>query len=254
MTTSPTPDDGAEPAPDGAEAAVTAGLRAVSGTYPPLPAAVAQRLDRTLAELPELDAPGTPAADEPPAKQPWWRRRYAMASGLLAVVAVVGGGVLFAAQPWQTSPDNAAGNAESEKEAPEELKGQRDNSEKEDSAPGAEGEGEGEESSAYTVGYSGHDYGPTDLGEARNRTATGNKSSLPPELDELSTDTAARDDCLSGLIEKYGGSVTTVDFGLYEGDPAMVAVLEAEPSGGTVAAVGPECRSSDRDLLGYTDF
>lgn len=245
MTTNPAPHG------DEADAAVTAGLRALSQSYPDMPSQVAERLERTLAELPELTAPDTAPAPAPKPKQPWWRRRYALASASLAVAAFVAGGILIAQFTPMNSDaaTNAEGNSESsvqpfdkERDNP----GENDQSEK-DSGTDSEG-------SAYRVSYSGTDYSESDLARARGLSATGDKAALDPALEPLSTDKSVRDACLSELTGTYGGSVESVDFGQYEGEPAMVAVVADESSGGTVAAVGPDCRSGDPQVLGSAKF
>lgn len=243
-----------EPVGGADDAELTASLHALSQSYPELPAAVAERLDSVLAELPELTAPDTAPAPAPAPKPPWWRRRYALASAGLAVVAFLGGGLLFAAQPWQNAGESASGAADHKEDEPlDKFDSEGDGAEK-DSAPGEEPSVE-IEVDPYTVTYSNRDYRESDLTEARDASTSVDKSALPPELFPLTSSQGKRDGCVVAAAAEFDGTVTSVDFGRYEGEAAMIAVVEADSGdGGTVAAIGVRCTIQNPDLLGSAEF
>lgn len=236
--------------PDRDTADVTAGLRALSQTYQDLPSPVADRLDRALAELPDLTAPDTAPPPVPPVRRPWWRRRYALASASLAVVAFVAGGLLFAVQPWSASMETGASGAQDQEQDKAEPFGEREHK---DSAP-SDDAGVHSEVEPYLVTYSNRDYRESDLTQARDVEEVGDMSAVPKSLVPLTSSPEARDHCVAQLNREFGGTTESVDFGRYEGEPAMIAIIADDAGGGVAVAVGGMCGISGTEVLGTAKF
>ncbi|GAB3995194.1 hypothetical protein GCM10029992_11810 [Glycomyces albus] len=248
------------------EAAVSGALRAASEHYGDLPDPVADRLDRVLDQLPAADTLHGTAADPRPT---WTERlrparvRYALLSGVAALLLVIGG-VAVAVQyvsdrPGDTAAstqDDAAGGqsddggrgedeaaasesdgAEAETGQDQELSGEQ-NEEAPDQAEEPSGT---EESSSVETFATGRDYtGRDDLLTALRDL--GNESTYagpPPELETLA-EGAAWQTCQNALAERYSSLLVAVDFARYETEPAVVALLTSD-SGDIAVAVTAAC-------------
>lgn len=249
MTTSP-PEPA--PLPEAAETLVRSGLLALSDSYPALPVAVAERLDRVLEELPELTAPDTDIPMPASPRIPWWRRRFALA-GVMSVVVVIAGIGVLVIQPWapgiQPSPtgDSIAANGREATSESNEPKSQpsQEPAETEDVAP---------ESTEYTITYSGHDYQSGELTDAMGPNETGSKADVDSSLDDLRDDSQRREDCVDNMLGHFNGEVLTIDFGSFEDSPAMVTVIDRVDNTTTVVAVGGQCGTRTIDQLAEETF
>lgn len=232
------------------ENAVTELLRRTSTGYPDLPTGVADRLDSVLAELPELTPPDTTEPAGPSSvRVAWWRRRVAWGGLGTGLAAIVAAGLLVTA-PWASAPDStgndtvAAGGPEDEyprSSAPT-------TEQSKDLSP--DGEDPGLESAGYPITYSGHDYQAGELDAAVSPPANSIQSSLDEELDPLLSDPSRRDACLTEVVDRYLGRVTTVDFGSYLATPAMLVVVDrSDTDATTVVAVGSSCDTGIVDEL-----
>jgi hypothetical protein len=233
-----------------------ASLRAASDDFGDLPPSVIDRLDRALAEAPDLSAPPdlTPPVS-PRQRAPWWRRRAAMVTAVLALICALGVGGALMTQPWQhqTSPGDAAdanaanGRNKTGQDKAESKPGYTD--------PSEEPQGADKAMPHYDVTYTGHDYkDDTSLEDARGLRETGDKSQISTKLSRLMDDRSARDACLANLVNAFEGKPSAVDFGSYGESPAMVAVLDMAADAGAIVAVGPGCDSGHLDILGATSF
>ncbi|MGH8791982.1 MAG: hypothetical protein ACRDXX_04970 [Stackebrandtia sp.] len=261
MTATPTPDEWAEPYRDAVvEDAVRMRLRTLSESgYPDLPSAVAERLDRALIELPDLTAPDTAPLAAPRAPTPWWKRRFALtAAAGIAVLGLAAGGGVLAMQPGDDeSPATALDEADSNDgrkgaDSPSQplTDGEAQEDDGGDSAPedelGAEGD---EETLDYSVSYSGYDYVPEDMQSATQQESTGSAENVADSLRRLADDPTARDFCVAWVQDVHGGMVSVTDFGYFEGQPAMVAVVDRTDGSAVVAAVGADCGLDGVDEL-----
>lgn len=246
------------------EAAVSDALRAASDHYGDLPDPVADRLDRVLDQLPAADTlHGTPAETAPT----WAERlrparvRYALLSGVAALLLVIGG-VAVAVQYVSDRPTDAAGSAqndtigaqddggrgEDEAAAPESDdteaetgQDQEFSGEQEEDAPDQAEEPTGESSSVETFA-TGRDYTGRDdlLTELRDLGNESTYAGPPPELETLAEGGTAWQDCQEALAERYSSLLVAVDFARYETEPAVVALLTSD-SGDIAVAVTPAC-------------
>jgi hypothetical protein len=111
---------------------------------------------------------------------------------------------------------------------------------------------------------SGRDYGPGTLGDltgsvpqtqSRNDLAEGGGSGAAsaaaeaqapakvPGLSRLAAP-AARAACLTAITKEYGGQVTLVDYAAFEGQPALIVVVDGSRTAvgkRLVIVVGPDC-------------
>lgn len=248
------------------EAAVSDALRAASDHYGDLPDPVADRLDRVLDQLPAADTLHGPPAETGPT---WTDRlrparvRYALLSGVAALLLVVGG-VAVAVQYVSDQPTDAAGSAQSdaldaqddggrgedEAAAPEtdqteaETGQDQELSEEqnEDTTDLAEEPSEAEESSSVETFATGRDYTGRDdlLTELRDLGNESTYAGPPPELETLAEGGTAWRDCQNALAERYSSLLVAVDFARYETEPAVIALLTAD-SGDIAVAVTPAC-------------
>jgi hypothetical protein len=253
VTTSPTEPTGE--APD-ADAAVIAGLRALSGSYPDLPSSVADRLDRTLAELPELTAADTTPPAKPASRVPWWRRRFALATAMTAaVVALAGLGLLTAFPPWADSNAPSSGQAGDTAESGSHTEDQLKSLPSPDDDSGSDQAGiEGEREPGYPVTFSGRDYTARTLAEAADPSTADAKSSLDTSLNPLLNDTVQRDGCVATILAAYTGTVSAIDFGSFDGAPAMLAVIDDADGGNVVVAVGAGCDAQHMNELSHQEL
>ena len=206
------------------EEAVTRALRGLSEHYPTVPDTVTDRLDRALAELPDLSPPPV-AAPEPAPRPPWWRRHVLALSSAVAAIALFAVGVNMLNAPGGSDPLTATDGAE------------------EDFAESSEDE------SGYTVTHSGRDYGVDGLDEVTTRQDSGLTTQDDERAAPLSTDPEQLDSCVGMIEDTYDGAVSTVDFGFYNGEPAMVVVLDAADGTVYAIAVGVDCGVTGTDLI-----
>ncbi|GAA4912699.1 hypothetical protein LX16_2351 [Stackebrandtia albiflava] len=237
------------PPPDGRDARLRDRLAAASADYEALPTAVADRLDRVLAELPPLEAPQTdrPAPARP---RPWWRRRLALASAAGTGTAVIVAALFLATQPLQTGGAEDAAEPALEREesaASEPEAGAPEGGE--DTPLGTQGE------PGYVVTYSGHDYAPgQDMEFALAATGDVSVKGLDPGLQVIAADPDALTGCVSAVERYFGGTAVAVDFGTFEDSPAVVVVVSSVTGGGTIAAQGPGCADGTLDLYHSQSF
>lgn len=268
------------------EAAVSGALRAASEHYGDLPDTVADRLDRVLDQLPAADTlhgaaaePGPTWAERPSRRSlraiSWSapaRVRYALLSGVAALLLVIGG-VAVAVQYVSDQPTDSAGSAQNEvgaadseddggsddeAAAPEtgeteagtgddqELSGEQN----EDAPDQAEEPSDTEESSSVETFATGSDYTGRDdlLTELRDLGNESTYAGPPPELETLAEGGTEWQTCQDALAERYSSLLVAVDFARYETEPAVVALL-ASDSGDIAVAVTPACGDGTIDQL-----
>ena len=226
------------PSPFG-EDDVRAQLAQASDGYEPLPSAVADRLDRALDDLPDLNAPDTTPAHAPPAKAPWWRRRFAMGAAA-AILVFAGAGI--AAQQLFVPQQNQSDTAESDSQEP---LGSQNDTKKQD--PGINEAPESDAQSAATT-FSGRDYSDGELGEAA-AVHDADEKSLDSSLDDLLQDASQRQSCRGAGAGDVGGKVSAVDFGSFKNEPAMIVVVSADGDAVAAVAVGASCGDAGTDVL-----
>lgn len=233
-----------------AAGSVSARLAQASTEYEQLPDHVAARLDRVLDELPDLTAPEVPVAVPP--RQPWWRRGWRLSAVTGAGVAAVFAVAVFLTLPSsdREAPTTADAQSEVQEEAGEpEMSGQ--------SAPGDKNQTNDdtftETEATYPVTYSGHDYSADGLGFALSADS-GAIQGIDTRLEPLLSDPDKLANCLNGVRERFGGEVTAVDFGTFEGDPAVVIVVQSSDGDGTIVAQRPGCAETGYDAYHAQSF
>ncbi|GAA3280258.1 hypothetical protein Dvina_53810 [Dactylosporangium vinaceum] len=230
-----------------ADAATRDELHALGAEPAVVPPDVAQRLDAALAGAIVTPPTDGPVVDLARAREARRRRRMRWTAGLAAAAAVlVCGGVgvqvlrdtaTNSDKPSAAMPD--AGRAEQ----------QTDNA-------GGVVPAEGSAGSGSAVTFSGRDYAPGTVGnlsgqapqaqsESRNNLSgsAGAAASVPSPLARLA-DPAARAACLSAITKEYGGQVALVDYAAFQGQPALVVVVDGSRTAAgkrLVVVVGPDC-------------
>lgn len=235
-----------------ADAAVRDELHALGAEAPAVPDDVQRRLDAALAAATSAPPADAPVVDLARAREARRRRRVRWAAGLTAAAAVlacagVGVQALRAgsrSESKQTAAVPDAGQAQSRGQA------------------GPAGGAAGANSPLMT---SGRDYAPGTLGEVTRsdmysaksplnaqgeaggdtapRAAVPGPSAVPSPLARLAQP-AARAACLGAITTEYGGQVTLVDYAAFEGQPALVVVVDhTRLAAGKrlIVVVGPDC-------------
>jgi len=239
-----------------AEPLVQSALHAAAGTPPSMPDDVVQRLDAALA-----DAYSDSGIAARPARRhavaPGRRRRVRpalarVAAGALVVVAL--GGVAAVARNVLSQTDSLPSAAEDAGSVPD-----RSSSSGEAAAPSAPPAVTGEIFSTTPVVASGTDYTRDSLSRLAYQAPPGATKTFGPaagqgqdldaaaELSELATPDGL-DRCLNAVRLDHPGEVLVVDFARFEGDPALVIVLQ-DGDASTIVAVGPDCGISGTDEL-----
>ncbi|GAA2587397.1 hypothetical protein GCM10010399_16720 [Dactylosporangium fulvum] len=236
-----------------ADAAVRDELRALGTEAQPVPPDVQQRLDAALATA--LTAPPADAVvvDLARAREARKRRRQRWLVGLgaaAAVLACAGIGVQVVRQQVTNSSDSAATSGY----APE---GTRGSAMAPDAVAPNSASG-GSPGSASAIMKTGRDYGPDTVGQLAQSSpappaalsaggSPGKRTDLSEEVpDSLRRlgDPAARTDCLKAITGEYGGQVSLVDYARFEGQPALVVIVDGTRLGAgkrLVVVVGPNC-------------
>jgi hypothetical protein len=234
-----------------ADAAMRDELHAFGAEPALVPPDVADRLDAALSAAVAAPSTDAPVVDLARAREARKRRRMRWTAGLAAAAAVLvcgGVGVQVLRSSMQTDADRpmtAAPNADAGR--PERNTG---------SAAGDSAAGSANDSA---VTSSGRDYGPGTLGNATGagqaqsqsspRSALGGEATpaapvgVPSALARLA-EPAARAACLTAITKEYGGRVALVDYASFQGQPALVVVVDgARTAAGQrlVVVVGPTC-------------
>lgn len=203
---------------------------------PALPAEVAARLDAAIAAEAGRAATGTTNVVDLSARRRWRRLAVAATAAVAAGVAVFGGVVVLSNGPSHVATSSNGANVY----APD--------------ARSAAGLG----AAGPAVRNSGTDYTRQNLSGVLNQ----NNESVPSRpgpigpalgtaetggLDRLAAPDALRQ-CLAAIVDQHGGVPTVVDYARFEGQPALVVVLEG---GGSrrVVAVGAACGAGGADEL-----
>ena len=230
----------------GDHSAVSAKLADASARYEALPDDVAMRLDRVLDGLPPLEPPASPVPV--PVPVPWWRRGWVLA-GATSGVAVVFVGTLFFAMSSPPSDSTIA-------EAPadhQEQENSADDGEDDGGTRDGTDDGIGTNEVKYIVTYSGHDYGADGLAYALSATP-GTVESISPVLGPIASDPVKLDTCATGAQKQFGGTVTAIDFGTFDGAPAVIVVVESGDGHGTIVAQRPACADVGYDAYDWTAY
>lgn len=238
-----------------ADAAVRSALAGVATPVGPMPADVASRLDDALRGLPPLTPmPGVASLSAARAR----RRKFAVNVASIAAAIVVIAGGIAAASTWLSgdfATSTTSGSA--------------------DSAAGAPSLGEAAGvPPAYAAGpvfmVSGMNYTNATLGQlTAPRAVSGIPDTGPQSVtkDGLGVPQAVRNDapatltrlldpgalaaCLGAIRTLDPGTVRTVDYARFEGEPALIVAVQLG-SESTVIAVGPDCGQSGPDLKSLT--
>ncbi|WP_432833493.1 hypothetical protein [Dactylosporangium sp. CA-092794] len=239
-----------------ADAAVRDELHAFGAEALTVPPDVQQRLDAALTAA--ISAPPADAAvvDLARAREARKRRRGRWVAGLAAAAAVV----VCAGLGVQVLRQGGASDSQSTSAGPKAAAAPSQNME-------AGGPGAAAASDAPVIS-SGRDYAPGTLGDlSRPLMAADGKSSsdlqqngeappgtAAPRAQPGSTGVtgplarlaqpAARAACLSAITREYGGQVVLADYAAFEGQPALVVLLDGTRVGAgkrLVVVVGPDC-------------
>ncbi|GAA2367948.1 hypothetical protein [Dactylosporangium salmoneum] len=231
-----------------ADATMRDELHALGAQAPAVPLEVQQRLDVALMEAVTAPPTNAPVVDLDRARQAR-RRRGRWIAGLAAAAAMIvcgGVGVQVIRSSGQDNKAQSSADLPNVAAAPD----SRGNS-----AAGGSG-------ASGPVISSGRDYGRGTLGdltrggtgtaanvqgaEGAGPGATSGRTSVtgvPGPLSRLAGP-AARGACLAAITREYGGQVTLVDYAAFEGQPALVVVLDGTRVGAgkrLVVVVGPDC-------------
>jgi hypothetical protein len=80
-------------------------------------------------------------------------------------------------------------------------------------------------------------------GNASDTSKSVRPEAVPAELRRLQ-DPVARAACLNAVVGEYGGQVALVDYARFQGQPALVVIVDGTRIGAgkrLVIAVGPDC-------------
>ncbi|GAA3229081.1 hypothetical protein ACFO1B_25765 [Dactylosporangium siamense] len=238
-----------------AEVAVRDRLTALGAEPLPVPADVAHRLNAALQDAVVAPRPGAPVLDLARAREARRHRRQRWAIGLATAAAVLicgGFGVPLVVSGQHDKGDTVTSNADGGgkgEAAPQ-------------SAPSPVGSGGTRSSirSDAALVASGQDYGPGTVGQLAkvsppaaamagegsgnaDTSKSGKPEDVPAELRRL-RDPVARAACLNAVVGEYGGQVALVDYARFEGQPALVVIVDGTRLGAgkrLVIAVGPDC-------------
>lgn len=236
-----------------AEVAVRDELTALGADPLPMPADVAQRLSAALQAAVVTPRPGAPVLDLARARDARRHRRQRWAVGLATAAAVLicgGLGVSVVLDGRTANDDTAASSADVG----------RDQAAPQQAPSGSAGGTRTSTRSDAALVASGQDYGPGTVGllaqasppaAAIEGNGGGNADtsksvkpeSVPAELRRLQ-DPVARAACLNAVVGEYGGQVTLVDYARFQGQPALVVLVDGTRLGAgkrLVIAVGPDC-------------
>jgi hypothetical protein len=168
------------------------------------------------------------------------RRVLAWAGAVVAFVALAGGVRLVTL--GQQGVSNSASSATTAS-TPGDSAGARN------AAPEAAGRAPAALPAGATA--SGTDYRPDTLARAARiePAAVAPGGTVPPDLARLADPTALAA-CTSGLTDRYGGTVRSVDFARFQGAPALIVVLDGRPV--RVVAAGARCGMAGTDELSMT--
>jgi hypothetical protein len=239
-----------------ADAAVRDELHALGAEASTVPSAVQDRLDAALAGAVTAPPADAPVVDLDRAREARRRRRMRWTAGLATAAAVLvcgGVGVQVIRAGLATDSDSSSSSA------PNVAAGgpARTGTAAADSGAGA--------AAGSPLISSGRDYGPGTLGDltasvpqtqSRNALAEGDGAGsasaaagakapgqVPSPLARLAAP-AARAACLTAITKEYGGQVTLVDYAAFEGQPALIVVVDGSRTAvdkRLVIVVGPGC-------------
>ncbi|MFI5913894.1 hypothetical protein [Dactylosporangium sp. NPDC051541] len=232
-----------------ADAAMRDELHAIEPAL--VPPDVAQRLDAALAAAVAAPPADAPVVDLARAREARKRRRMRWTAGLAAAAALlvcggVGVQVLRDGATKSDKPSSAMPNVDAGR--PEQNAGT------------AAGDSAGGSASNSSIIFSGRDYAPGTVGDltgkapqaqsqSRNSLSGDTAAAAPgptgaPSALARLTDPAARAACLSAITKEYGGQVALVDYAAFQGQPALVVVVDGSRTAAgkrLVVVVGPDC-------------
>ncbi|MET7400712.1 hypothetical protein ABZS66_45260 [Dactylosporangium sp. NPDC005572] len=239
-----------------ADAAVRDELRSLGSEAAAVPLDVQQRLDAALTAAITAPPADATVVDLARAREARKRRRQRWVAGLATAAAVLvcgGVGVQVIRQQSLGGSDSASTSGLAPQSGPEatpanpQLNGGQADSGGTRSAGGVSG-----------IVVTGRDYGPETVGQltqslaaasapldAKGDSAKGTDLSgdVPAPLRRLGEPTA-RAACLTAITREYGGQVVLVDYARFEGQPALVVVLDGTRVGAgkrLIVVVGPDC-------------
>ncbi|HTJ39757.1 MAG TPA: hypothetical protein VL738_41625 [Dactylosporangium sp.] len=241
-----------------ADAAMRDELHALGAEAPAVPLDVQQRLDAALASAVTAPPADAPVVDLARAREARKRRRMRWAVGLTAAAAAL----VCGAVGVQALRSDVMSDTKSDSAAPAAAP----NGTRETRAAG--GSGSGADLSAQPGGgviSSGRDYGRGTLGQLAGQAGQKSTNSqnlqgaeagtspmvaqapgptnVPSPLARLSQP-AARAACLAAITGEYGGQVSLVDYAAFEGQAALVVVVDGTRVGAgkrLIVVVGPDC-------------
>lgn len=237
-----------------AEVAVRDELTALGADPLAVPADVEHRLNAALQAAVVTPRPDAPVLDLARAREARRHRRQRWAIGLATAAAVLicgglGVSVVISGQTAKNETVTSSGDAGRDEAAPQQV------------PPGSSGGTRASARADAALVASGRDYGPGTVGQLAQASppaaamageGSGNadttKSSVKPEgvpaeLRRLQ-DPVARAACLNAVVGEYGGQVALVDYARFQGQPALVVIVDGTRLGAgkrLVIAVGPDC-------------
>ncbi|MET7418001.1 hypothetical protein [Dactylosporangium sp. NPDC005555] len=240
-----------------AEVAVRDELTALGAEPMVVPADVEQRLNAALQAALIAPQPNAAVHDLARAREARRHRRQRWAIGLATAAAVLicgGFGVSLVVGEQAGNKDAATSSADGGNGA---VAPQLESN---GSAGSANGSRTSTRADAAVVA-SGQDYGPGTVGQViqaspqapamvqdgSSDSTTLSRSAKPgsvPEPLRRLLDPVARAACLSAVVREYGGQVALVDYARFEGQPALVVIVDGTRVGAgkrLVIVVGPDC-------------
>ncbi|MFC5005342.1 hypothetical protein ACFPIJ_46870 [Dactylosporangium cerinum] len=237
-----------------AEVAVRDRLTALGAEPLPVPADVAHRLNAALQDAVVAPQPGAAVLDLARAREARRQRRQRWAISLTTAAAVLicgGFGISLVVNGDNAKQDTVTSSADGG--------GKNEAAPQSAPTPASGGTRSSMRSDAALVA-SGQDYGPGTVGQLAKASppaaamageGSGNADTsksakpedVPVELRRL-RDPVARAACLNAVVGEYGGQVTLVDYARFEGQPALVVIVDGTRLGAgkrLVIAVGPDC-------------
>ncbi|WP_433212455.1 hypothetical protein ACQP00_52530 [Dactylosporangium sp. CS-047395] len=243
-----------------ADAAMRDELHALGAEAHPVPDEVVHRLNAVLAAAVTAPPAGAPVVDLDRAREARKRRRLRWTAGLAAAAAVLvcgGVGVQVLRMGGSDSYDQPAS-------APGIAGGPGGRPERNTATAAGDAAG-GASADTTAITSSGRDYDPATIGDlsanapkaqrpnnnlngeggasANSNVGPPAPSSVPGPLARLAQP-AARAACLAAITTEYGGQVALVDYAAFQGQAALVVVVDgARTAVGKrlVVVVGPDC-------------
>ncbi|MEV8516207.1 hypothetical protein [Dactylosporangium sp. NPDC051484] len=237
-----------------ADAAMRDELHALGAEAPAVPPDVQQRLDAVLAGAITAPPADAPVVDLARAREARRRRRARWSIGLATAAAVIvcGGVGVQALRMGTASQDSGTSVAPGLADAPAGGQTRSGSGSRTNLAGGSPLISSGRDYGRATLGQLAggqpapdvHKSGNSDVqGEGAAPLEASAPTAVPGPLTRLSAP-AARAACLAAITKEYGGQVSLVDYAAFEGQAALVVVVDGTRVGAgkrLIVVVGPDC-------------